>query len=216
MRRPLDALLELEARLPAEFLLEFCRVDGVAHVMAGTVGDIGDEAEVLAFPSSEKPVHGLDQELDDVDVLPLVETTDVVGLSDPSVMEYGVDGPCVVLDEQPVTHVLALTIDRKGFAVADVVDEQRYKLLRELVRAVVVRAVGHDGRHTIGVVVGSDEMVRRCLGCRIWTVRGIFACLAEEIIAIGKVVASGRCLRGERRPDPLRMVHLQSAINLIS
>lgn len=40
----LNALLELEGRFPAEFALEFARVDGIAHVVPETVGDIGYQA----------------------------------------------------------------------------------------------------------------------------------------------------------------------------
>ena len=41
----------------------------------------------------------------------------------------------------------------------DIVDEQRNQLLRELVWTVVVRAVGHDGRHTVCIVESTDEVV---------------------------------------------------------
>ena len=47
--------------------------------------------------------------------------------------------------------------------MTDVVDEQRNKFLRELIGTVVVRAVGHDGGHTVGVMVGTDKVVGRCL-----------------------------------------------------
>ena len=45
----LDALLELERRLPAKLTLQLTGVDGVAQVVAGTVGDVGDEVHVLTF-----------------------------------------------------------------------------------------------------------------------------------------------------------------------
>ena len=43
--------------------------------------------------------------------------------------------------------------------VIDVVDKQRNQLLWELVWTVVVRAVGHDGRHTVCIVESTDEVV---------------------------------------------------------
>ena len=74
-------------------------------------------------------------------------------------MEDEVDGTGVVLDEEPVAHVLALAIDGQRLAMADVVDEQRNQLLRELIGAVVVRAVGNDDGHAVSVVIGTHEVV---------------------------------------------------------
>ena len=155
----LDAFLELEGGLPAELALELARVDGVAHVVTQAVGHIGDEVERLTFGVAEQAVDGLDDDLDEVDVLPLVEAADVVGLGYFAAVEDEVDGTGVVLDEEPVAHVLALAVDRQRLAVADVVDEQRYQLLGELVGAVVVRAVGHQSRHAVGVVICTHEVV---------------------------------------------------------
>ena len=127
--------------------------------MTEAVCYISNEIEVLALCATQEAVNGVDDYLDDIDVLPLVEATDVVGLGNLAVVEDRVDRTGMILDIQPVTHVLALAIDREGFAVADVVDEQRYQLLWELIRTIVVRAVGHDGRHAVGIVEGTDEMV---------------------------------------------------------
>lgn len=88
--------------------------------MAKAVGDIGDKVKVGALRSAEQTVDGLDDGLDDVDVLPLVETADVIGLGYLSVMENHIDSTCMVDDIQPVAHVLALAVDRKRLAVADV------------------------------------------------------------------------------------------------
>ena len=51
------------------------------------------------------------------------------------------------------------TIYWQWLAMTDVVDEQRNQLLWELIWTVVVRAVGHDGRHTICIVESTDEVV---------------------------------------------------------
>ncbi len=63
--RPLDAFLELQGRLPAEFLLELAGIDGVAGVVAQAVRHVSDEVHVLAFGTAEKPINGLDDDLDD-------------------------------------------------------------------------------------------------------------------------------------------------------
>ena len=131
--------------------------------MAEAVGDVGDQAERMALGVAEKTVYGLDDDLDEVDVLPFVEAADVVGLGDLAVMEDHVDGTGMVLDEEPVADVLSLAVDRQRFAVADVVDEQRDELLGELVGTVVVGTVGDKRGHSVGVMVGADEVVARCL-----------------------------------------------------
>ena len=85
--------------------------------MALAVGDVGYEVEVLALLASEQTVHGLDEHMNDVDVLPLVEATDVVGVGGLALMEDEVYGTGVILYIEPVAHVKALTIYRQRLAV---------------------------------------------------------------------------------------------------
>ena len=210
-----DAFLELEGGFPAEFALELGGVDGVAHVVAGAVGDVGDEVEVLAFGTAEEAVNGVDEDLDEVDVLPFVEAADVVGLGHLALVEDEVDGPGVVLHVEPVAHVLALAIDRQGLAVADVIDEQRDQLLRELIRAVVVAAVGDHGGQSVGVVEGPHEVVAGRLGRAVGAVRLVFEVLREEAVAVSEVVLSGAGLRAEGRLDARGMGQLEGAIDLV-
>ena len=155
----LDTLLKLERWFPAEFLLQLSRVDGVTHIVTLSVCYVGDKIHILAFLSAEQTVHGLDNHLDDIDVLPLVETADVVSLGNLALVENHIDGTGMIHYIQPVAHILTLTIYWQWLAMTDVVDEQRNQLLWELVWTVVVRAVGHDGRHTVCIVESTDEVV---------------------------------------------------------
>ena len=41
----LDALLELKRGLPTELLLQLGGVDGIAEVVTGTVGDVGNQIQ---------------------------------------------------------------------------------------------------------------------------------------------------------------------------
>ena len=183
--------------------------------MAGTVGDIGDEVEVVSFRTAEQPVNRVYQHLDDVDVLPFVESAYVVGLGNPSLMEDEVYRPRMVLDIQPVAHILAPAIDRKRSAVADVVDEERYQLLRELVRAVVVGAVRDYGRHAVSIVECPHEMVARRLGRAVRAVRLVFQVFGEEFLTVGEMVPAAGCLRRERRFYAVGMGHLQGAVHFV-
>ena len=71
----------------------------------------------------------------------------------------------MVFHVEPVAHILALAIYGQRLAMADIIDEQRNKLLRELIRSVIVGAVGDDSGHAVGVVEGANEMVGRSLRC---------------------------------------------------
>ena len=96
-------------------------------------------------------------------------------------MENEVDRTGVVHDIEPVSHILALTVDRQRLTVTDIVDKQRNKLLRELVRAIVVRAVRHYRGHAESVVESAYEMVRRSLGSAVGAVRLILGLLREKL-----------------------------------
>lgn len=106
----------------------------------------------MSFGISEQTVNGLDHNLDEVDVLPFVEASDVVGLGGATLVEDEVDGAGVILDIEPVTYILAFSIDRESLAFAYIIDKQRNELFRELVRAVVVGAVRDHDRHSVCIV----------------------------------------------------------------
>ena len=127
--------------------------------MTLSVSYISDEIHILAFLSAEQSINSLDYHLDDIDILPLVETADVVSLGYLTLVENYIDGTGMIYYIQPVAHVLTLTIYWQWLAMTDIVDKQRNQLLWELVWTVVVRAVGHDGRHTVCIVESTDEVV---------------------------------------------------------
>ena len=171
-----DALLELERGLPTKLFLEFRRVDSIPRIVARTVGNVGNQAQRVALGVTQNAVHGLNHNLDEVDVFPLIEAANVVGFSHFALVENKVNCAGVVFDIEPIAHILALAIDGQGFALADIVDKERYELLGGLVRAVVVRAVGNDCGQSIGVVVGTHEVVARRLARTIWTM-GRIGCM---------------------------------------
>ena len=103
--------------------------------MALAVGDVGDELFRSAFGIAEQTVNSLYEHADKIDVLPLVETADIVCLGRFSLMEDEVDGASVVLHVKPVADILSLAVDGKRFAVAYIVDEKGDELFRELIRS---------------------------------------------------------------------------------
>ena len=213
--RLLDAFLELQGRLPAQFLLELGGINGIAGIVTQAVRDIGDQVHVLAFGTAKQLIDCLNHDLDDVDVLPFVEAADVVGFGNFAVMENHVDGASMVFHEEPVANVLALAVNRQRLLVADIVDEEGNQFFGELVRTVVVGAVRYDRRHAVSVMERTHKMVRAGLGCRIRRVRHVLGGLVEEVVTVGQMVFRARRRRGERGRDAFRVVHLEGAIDFI-
>ena len=106
--------------------------------MPHTVSYVCDKIEVFAFSTTEQAVDSIDYNLYDINILPLVETTDVICFSYSSFVEYNVDGTCMVFDIQPVAHIFSIAIDRQWLAVTDIVDEKWNQFFRKLIRTVVV------------------------------------------------------------------------------
>ena len=152
--------------------------------MTEAVCDIGYQVVGISFGIAEETVDGPDHDLYQINVLPFIESADVVGFGYAAFVEDQVDGAGMVLDIEPVADILALSIDREGLAIADIVDKQRNKLLRELIRTIVVRAVRHDRRHAVGVVVGTDKMVRRGLRGAVRAMRIVLGRFIEEVVAV--------------------------------
>ena len=139
--------------------------------MAKAVSYKSNEVEVLAFFTAKETVNCIDKNLNDVDVLPLIKASYVVGFSYFTLMENKVYCTGVVLYIEPVTDILTLALNRKWLAMAYVIDEERNKLLWKLVWTIVIRAVCHNCWHTVSIVEGTNKMVGTCLTCRIWRVR---------------------------------------------
>ena len=187
---PVDRLLEPLGevgvrRPPAQLALELGRVDGVAAVVAGAVGD---PVEVLGVLS-----HGLQDHAQHGDVVPLAVGPDEVGLPRAALREDVPDGRGVVLGVDPVADVLAAPVELGAHAVDDVGDLPGDELLHVLVGAVVVGAVGDRGAQTVGAGPCAHEHVGARLG---------------RAVRRGRVV--GRLL-GELR----RVVERQVAVDLV-
>ena len=68
---------------------------------------------------------------------------------------------------EPVADVLTVAVYRQFFAMKGIVDDERNQLLRKLVGAVVVAAVGDIGREMIGIHVCLYQHIGRSLTCGI-------------------------------------------------
>ena len=76
----LDTLLKLERWLPTQFLLQLSRVAGITHIVTLSVCYISDEIHILTFLSAKQSINSLDNHLDDIDILPLIETRKIAAI----------------------------------------------------------------------------------------------------------------------------------------
>lgn len=174
------AFFELQARFPAQFVLQLVAVYGIAQVVPLAVGHVSYQFLRCAFRIAQQAVHRFYDYLDKVYIFPFVEATDIVRISRSAFMENNINSPCMVNYIEPVAHILSFAIDRQRLAVADVVDEERDQLLGKLVGTVIVGAVRHDGRHAVRIVEGAYKVVAACLACRVRAVRLVFSVFCEE------------------------------------
>src|SRR5690606_35785691 len=103
--------LEGFLRTPAEFAPDLGRVDGIAQVVAGSVGHEFDQFLVPARRID--PVEDRADPAHDIDVGPLGIAADIVLLADAAPIEDEMQRAGMILDMQPVATVLAAAIDRQ-------------------------------------------------------------------------------------------------------
>ncbi len=147
--------------------------------MTGAVGDVGDLIAVGAGLGHHL-VEQITDGMNDVQVLFLVMTADVVGLADGTSGDHGIERASVIFHIEPVTDLVALAIDRQRLAIERIEDDQRDQLLGEVERAVVVGTVGDDGRQAVSTAPGAHQMVTGGLGGRIGAAGGIGGGFGKE------------------------------------
>ena len=99
------------------------------------------------------------QQLHDIQVGPLVVTTDVVDLTRSTGFQNTGDAPHMILDVQPVPDIAAVTVYRNHTPIENSRQTQRNQLFGKMIGPVVVRAVTRGDLKAIGVLVGAHEMV---------------------------------------------------------
>ena len=95
----------------------------VAAVVAGAVGDVGDQRLVAVGEREDAP--------DDLEVGELVRAADVVDVARLAPLEDGVDRGAAVLDEEPVADLHSVAVDRQRIAGEGIEDAERDQLLRD-------------------------------------------------------------------------------------
>lgn len=153
-----NARLESFLRLPSKLTAHLGRIDRIAAIVTGTIRYIGD----LIAVGADLGHHFIQQIADgmnDVQILFLVMAADIVCLADHTSGNHGIKRAGVIFHIEPVTDLVTLAVHRQRFAIQRVEDHQRDQLLGEVVRAVVVGAVGDDGRQAVSTAPGAHQMV---------------------------------------------------------
>ncbi|MNI01511.1 hypothetical protein D3C73_543600 [compost metagenome] len=164
----------------------------------------------MGFGLRTQAIHQLADAGDDIDVAALVAAADIVGLADPAPFGDDIEGTGVILDIEPVANVGAIAVNRQRLAIESVEDDQRDQLFREMIGTVIVRAVRHHDRETIGARPGLGQVI----GCRFRSrigrariVGGFFgkqAVIAERAVnLVGRNMQKAKCLllgRIKRQP----------------
>ena len=105
----------MRRRFPTKLFLKHGRIDCIACIVSQTVYDACYQTERIFLGVTKQTVDGLDDNLDDIYVLPLVETADIVCLGYLAFVENHVYISCIILNEKPVSNILPLPYTGNGF-----------------------------------------------------------------------------------------------------
>ena len=131
--------------------MDLGRVDRVTHIVALAVRNISDQALGLAELTAD--------DLNDIDILHLIVSADIVHLAHAALVDHKVDGTAMVLNIEPVSHILALAVYRERLVIQRIRDHKRDKLLRKMIRTVIIRAAADRYRQPVSPVVSQHQKV---------------------------------------------------------
>ena len=92
--------------------------------MTGTIGNIGDKFLTGSLWITQQSINSFNDNFYNVNILPFVETADIVGITRLTIVENNINSTSMIHDIKPVTNILTLSIDRQGLAVADIVNNE--------------------------------------------------------------------------------------------
>ena len=187
--------------------------------MARPVGDESHELSVIDRGAGLEPVECIADRMDHVDIAPLGMAADVVGLADPATLQHQRERTGVIINVQPIAHVLPRPVNRHRLAGKALDDGQGDQLFRELAWPVIVRAVRDEDRQPVGVAPRPHQMVGRRLGGRIGRARIVAGLLGEAAVVgqcaehlVGGDVMKAEAVGGRAEPPPMRERGLEQHI----
>src|SRR5258708_4195879 len=95
----------------------------------------------------------------DFQVFENINSANVVNFSVATTLKNRQDPSAIVFDIDPVSHLPTIAVDSKRLFLKCIGNQERKKLLRKLVWAVVIRGTRDEGGKTIGSDEGANEKV---------------------------------------------------------
>jgi hypothetical protein len=169
----------------------------------GSPGSAVEKAQAL--------IQDITDEVNEIKVFLLAIASDVVAFSWNPLFQNDPESRAMVVHVEPVTDVSAVPVDRQFQTFHGIVDHERDELLGKLVRPVVVRTIGDEGREPVSSKIGSCQVIRGCFaggvgaGGVIGSVLREIPCAPQGAINLvrGNVEKSLslKGLRGARQPE---------------
>ena len=153
--------------------------------MAGAVLHEGNQIFVARhtgwFFGNEFFQQGADG-FDHFDIGFFIVSTDIVGFADDAFGNNLIQRAGVVFDKQPVADLHPVAVHGQWFAVERVQNHQWNEFFREVIRTVVVRTVGYDGRQSVSAQPCTHEVVAGRLGSGVGAGRGVGRGFGKQIV----------------------------------
>ena len=118
--------------------MNLSRINRITHIVTFTIRYMCDQT--LRFAKL------LADDLYNVDILLLIVSTDIINLTNTTVMDNQINRFAVILHIQPVTHIQTFTIYRQRFVSQRIDDHQRNQFLRKMIRSVVIGTTADRNR----------------------------------------------------------------------
>ncbi|SYJ11597.1 Uncharacterised protein [Klebsiella pneumoniae] len=137
------------------------------------IGKLADVARLLLYDFIE---NGADSTYY-INILTFVMAANVVSFTALALGGDFIKCTRVIFHIEPVTNLFAVAIHRQRFTRQRIENGQRDQFFREVIRAIVIGAVGHHDRQTVGTVPGTNQVIATGLGGRVraaWRIRRFF------------------------------------------
>ena len=127
--------------------------------MSRSVFYISDQFFILSGSSSQFLIHLTTQFFYQCNVCPFIMTPNIVSFPNSSLVKNNINCPCMVFYKQPISNILAFPVNRKRLFVDNIMNTKRNQFFREMIRTIIVGAIGNFNWQSKSVIVGSYKMI---------------------------------------------------------
>src|SRR4029079_17517248 len=174
---------------PAELALDLRGIDRVAAIMTRPVGDEGNQLLPGALARRRIVVEQPAYLAHDIDIPALLAAADIVSLAGDTSLDDQGQRASVILDIEPIAHILAIAVDWQRLSGETPDDHVRDELLGEVIGPVIVRAIGEQRRQPVSLAPGAHQMIRRRLRGCVRRVRRVWRGLGEQALRTERAIA---------------------------